>query len=79
MRYKPKGVAGLQIALGSLPGKMRVESDPGLGVSARTVGELRKAANWPDNLVISTPGPSDLAGAIRVSAASHATRTAPKN
>ena len=79
MRYKPKGVAGLQIALGSLPGKMRVEVDPGLGVSARTVGELRRTANWPDNLVISTPGPSDLAGAIRVSHASHATRTAPKS
>jgi hypothetical protein len=79
MHYKPKGVAGLQIALGSLPEKMRVEADPGLGVSARTVGELRRSASWPDNLVISTPGPSDLAGAIRVSHAAHATRTAPKS
>ncbi len=79
MRYKPKGVAGLQIALGSLPEKMKVEADPGLGVSAKTVGELRKTASWPDNLVISTPGPSALAGAIRVSHASHATRTAPKS
>jgi hypothetical protein len=41
MRYKAKSVAALQLALGSLPDKMRVEIDPDTGVSA-TVGELRK-------------------------------------
>jgi hypothetical protein len=51
MRYKPKSVAGLHIALGGLPGKMRVEVDPDIGVSARTVGELRKVTAWPENLV----------------------------
>ena len=40
MRYKAKSIAALQLALGSLPDKMRVEVDPGIEVSAKTVGEL---------------------------------------
>jgi hypothetical protein len=55
MRYKPKSIAALHIALGGLPGKMRVEVDPEIGVSARTISELRKVTAWPDNLVITTP------------------------
>ena len=31
---------------------MRVEADRNLGVSAHTVGELRKVTAWPENLVI---------------------------
>jgi hypothetical protein len=31
--------------LGGLPGHMRIEAEPGIGVSAKTVGELRKV-NW---------------------------------
>ena len=50
MRYKPKSTAALDIALGGLPDKMRVEVDPDVKVSARTVGELRKVAPWPENL-----------------------------
>ena len=42
MRYKPKSVAALHVALGGLPGKMRVEADPDIGVSVTTVDELRK-------------------------------------
>ena len=42
MQYKAKSISALHIALGGLPGKMRVEADPDLGVSATTVGELRK-------------------------------------
>jgi hypothetical protein len=34
MRYKPKNIPALHIALGGLPGKMRVEADAGIGVSA---------------------------------------------
>ena len=37
MRYKPKGIAALHIALGGLPDKMRVEVDRNIGVSANTV------------------------------------------
>jgi hypothetical protein len=50
MRYKPKSSAALPIALGGLPAQMRVKVDPGIGVSARTVGELRKLKAWLENL-----------------------------
>ena len=39
MRYRPKSVAALQIALGGLPHKIRVELDPDISVSTKTVGE----------------------------------------
>jgi hypothetical protein len=55
MRYKPKSAAALEIALGGLPNSMRVEADPDVGVSAKTVGELRHATTWPENLAITTP------------------------
>ena len=42
MKYKPKSIAALHIALGGLPAKMRVEVDGDTGVTAKTVGELRK-------------------------------------
>jgi hypothetical protein len=78
MRYKPKNVAALQVALGGLPDAMHVETDRDVRVSAKTVGELRKVTAWPDNLVIATPQDRGAASAIRVSKASHATRTTPK-
>jgi hypothetical protein len=52
MRYKPKNIAALHIALGGLPDKMPVEVDRSIGVSAKTVGELRKMTAWPENLAI---------------------------
>jgi hypothetical protein len=54
-RHKCKSIAALQIALGGLPDKMRVEVDPNIRVSAKTVGELRKMTAWAENLVIKTP------------------------
>jgi hypothetical protein len=77
MRYKPKSTAALHIALGGLPDKMRVEADKNLGVTAHTVGELRKVTAWPENLVITTPQARDD-GVVTVSRASLATRTSPK-
>jgi hypothetical protein len=50
MRYKAKSIAALQLALGSLPDKMRVEVEPDIEVSAKTVGELRKVTAWPETL-----------------------------
>jgi hypothetical protein len=38
VRYKPKSIAALHIALGGLPDKMRVEVDPGIQPSPKTVG-----------------------------------------
>jgi hypothetical protein len=46
---------------------MHVEADRGIGVSAKTVGELRKVAAWPDNLVITTPQERYAGSVIRVS------------
>ena len=78
MRYKPKSVAALHIALGGLPDKMRVEVDRGIGVSAKTVAELRKVEEWPENLVITTPQERHSESAVKVSKASVATRVSPK-
>jgi hypothetical protein len=78
MRYKAKSVAALQMLLGDLPDRMRVDIEPNVGVSAKTVGELRKVTAWPENLAITIPmehGPEDV---IKVSKASMATRVAPK-
>ena len=38
--YKPKSIGALHIALGGLPGHMRIEAEPGIAVSAKNVGEL---------------------------------------
>jgi hypothetical protein len=55
MKYKPKSVAALHIALGGLPDKMRVQTDPDIPVSAKTVGQLRKVKAWPENLAVAVP------------------------
>ena len=78
MRYKPKSIAALQIALGGLPDKMRVEVDRSIGVSAKTVGQLRKVTAWPENLVITTPQERYPESAVRVNKANVATRVLPK-
>jgi hypothetical protein len=78
MRYKPKNVAGLHIALAGLPDKMRVEVDPDIGMSAKTVAELRNVTAWPENFVIATPQERYPENAVRVSKATAATRVFPK-
>ena len=78
MRYEPKSIAALHIALGGLPDKMRVQVDPDIGVSAKTVGELRNVTAWSETLVIVTPQERRLESAIKVSKASVATRVSPK-
>jgi hypothetical protein len=78
MRYKPRSIAALQLALGGLPDTMRVVADQGIGVSAKTVGELRKVTTWPENLAITTPQERFPESAIKVSKASGAKRVSPK-
>ena len=78
MQYKPKNVAALHVALGGLPDKMNVEVNPGLGVSAKTVGDLRKMMDWPENLAITVPQEHHLAGAIKISKANVIGRVTPK-
>ena len=75
MRYKPKNIAALHIALAGLPDKMRVEEvDPDLRMSAKTVAELRNVTAWPENLVIATPQERYPENAVRVSKPTLATR-----
>jgi hypothetical protein len=71
MRYKPKNIDALHIALAGLPSKMRVEADAGVGVSAKTVADLRKLTTWPDNLVITPPPGTD--SPVKISRATIAT------
>jgi hypothetical protein len=78
MRYKPRSVAALQVALGGLPDTMHVEADQDVGVSAKTVGELLNMTTWPENLVVTTPQEADPGTSIKVSKASGPKRTTPK-
>ena len=78
MRYKPKSIAALHVALGGLPDKMRVELETDIGASPKTVGELRKLTAWPENVVVTTPQEHDRESPVKVSKASVATRVSPK-
>jgi hypothetical protein len=78
MRYRSKNVAALEIALGGLPNSMRVEVDPDVGVSAKTVGELRRATAWPENLAITTPHEQSPESRVTVSRSSAPRRATPK-
>ena len=78
MRYKAKSAAALQLALAGLPDQMRVEIEPDIGVSAKTVAELRMVTAWPENLAITTPLERDPESTVKVNKASAATRTSPK-
>jgi hypothetical protein len=78
MRYKAKNIAALHIVLGGLPDKMRVQVDPDIGVSAKTVGALRKVTAWPENLVITTPQERHPESAVKISKVSVTTRYPPK-
>ena len=78
MLFKPKNIAALHTALAGLPDRMRVEVDPDVKVSARTVGELRKVSSWPENFAVATPQQSYPGSSVKVSKASHATRVSPK-
>jgi hypothetical protein len=78
MRYKPKNIAALHVALGGLPDKMRVEVEPGIQPSPKTVGELRKLAAWPESLAITTPQDRDSESTVKVSKANVSTRVTPK-
>jgi len=78
MKYKPKSVAALHIALGGLPDRMRVQIDSDIPLSAKTVGELRRVKAWPEDLVITTPQQRQPESVVKVSTASTGTRYPPK-
>jgi hypothetical protein len=78
MRFKAKSIAALSVILDGLPDKMRVEVDRGIGVSVKTVGELRKLTTWPGGLAIITPRERHSQNAVKVSKANVASRVSPK-
>ena len=78
MRYKVKSMAALDVILDGLPDKMRVEVDRGIGVAAKSVGDLRKLTTWPGNLAIRTPREGDPESVVRMSKANVAGRITPK-
>ena len=78
MRYKPKSIPALQIALGGLPEKMRVEAEPDTHLDAKTVGQLRKLGTWPHNLVLTVPEQYQVAGCVKVGKANVKGRVSPK-
>jgi hypothetical protein len=79
MRYRPKNIAALHLALGGLPEKMRVDVEADLGALPKTVGELRKLTAWPENVVVTTPQERHPDSTVRVSKASAPTRVSPKS
>jgi hypothetical protein len=78
MRYKARNVAALQLALGGLPDSMQVETDQDVGVSAKTVGELRQVTTWSENLVITRPPIREPESTVKVGRASGGKRLTPK-
>ena len=61
-----------------MPSKMLVHVDPNVEVSAKTVGELRKMTEWPENLAITTPQDRHSESVVKIGKVSVATRTSPK-
>jgi hypothetical protein len=78
MQYKPKSLGALHIALGGLPGYMRIEVERGVEVSAKTVSELRNMTSWPENAVITVPQQHDPESVVKVSKASVVTHYPPR-
>ena len=79
MQYKARNTAALDIILNGLPDKMRVEADRGIGVSAKTVGELRELTVWPGDLAVTRPRERDPNSVVKVSKANFKTRLSPKS
>lgn len=78
MQYKLKSIGALHIALGGLPGHMRIEVERGVEVSAKTVGDLRSMTSWPENAVLTVPQQHDPKSVVKVSKASVVTHYPPK-
>jgi hypothetical protein len=73
MRYKPKSIAALHIALVDCQircGSRWTEK------SEYAVGDLRKVTTWPENLV--TPQERHPESAVKISKVTLATRVSPK-
>jgi hypothetical protein len=56
MRCRVKSKAALELVLDDLPDTTRVEVDPPIKLSAKTVGELRRLPALSEVVVVTTPG-----------------------
>ena len=75
MRYKPKSIVALHIALVDCQircGSRWTEK------SEYAVGDLRKVTTWPGNLVITTPQERHPESAVKISKVTLATRVSLK-
>jgi hypothetical protein len=79
MRYKPRSIAALHVALGGLPDKMRVEVDPGIQPSPKTCRRTSEDDRVAREFGHKTPRERDPNSAVKVSKANITTRTAPKS
>ena len=70
MRYVPAARDGLLQILVDLPDDMKVETDAGTGVTAKTVAELRMLKPWPMGLAVEVPKPIYPESAVKISRAS---------
>ena len=56
MRYVPRNLGDLHSVLNRrLSNEMPVEASEETGISAKSVGELRRLTSWPRGLVVETP------------------------
>jgi hypothetical protein len=54
-RNVPATIHELRLALAGLPKNMKVKADSEMGVSEKTVDELRARTTWPPGLVVTMP------------------------
>lgn len=78
MRCKVKNKAALELVLGDLPDRTRVEVDPPIKLSAKTVGDLRNLPALPEVVVVTTPRQRYAESPVVISKPTGATRTSPK-
>ena len=56
MRFAPNNLGDLHTILHRhLPDEMPVEASTETGISAKSVGELRRLSSWPSRLLVETP------------------------
>ena len=78
MRCRVKSNTALDLVLGDLPDRTRVEIDPSIKQSAKTIRDLRNLPALPEIVVVTIPRERDPDSAVFVSKATGPTRTSPK-
>ena len=66
MRFVPRSMTDLQLALDRLPDDMPVEIGPSVGVIAINVADLRKVELLPEDIVVGIPAQRLPTSAVKV-------------